>query len=365
MKVLSVINNLSVKNGGPPEVLLNQIEVINKEKKIINVFRSNTITLIFLLRCLYNSRLKKKFKKFLKKFDVIHFHEIWSLKNIIIIYFAKKLLCKYLFVGHGHLDQWSLKQSSFKKKIFISFFLKSALNSASAIFFSNIDEFNDAKKNFKFNNVFIIPNGINISKFKRIELKNTSRKKIVFFGRIHKKRGIEILVEAIKKLPENYFKNYFFEICGPGEKKYVEYIKQIINKKIFKNKLYFKDFVKRKDKIKYLSEASIFVLPSYEEGDSIALKEALAMSIPVIISKQCRMDIVEKTNSGIVFELNVENLYNSLIKISENDTELMGKNARKLVEDRFDNYSCSERVLHIYQDMMCGSKTSKDWIYER
>ena len=89
------------------------------------------------------------------------------------------------------------------------------------------------------------------------------------------------------------------------------------------------------------------------------------MSIPVIISSQCRMSIVEKTNSGIVFELNAQNLYNALIKISHNDIELMGKNARKLIENKFDNIDCSERVLHIYQDIMCGTKTSKDWMYER
>ncbi len=365
MRVLSVISSLSVKNGGPPEVLKNHLEVINKQKKIISVFRTDNITLYFLVKCLLNIKLKKKFKKFLKKYDLIHFHEIWSLKNIIIIYFARKLLCKYLFVGHGHFDQWSLRQSSIKKKIFINVFLKSALKSASAIFFSNIEELEDAKKNFRLKNVFIIPNGINISRFKNLNKNLIHRKKIVFFGRIHKKKGIEILLEAITKLPETYFEKYFFEICGPGEKKYVSFIKQIIKKNDFKNKLQFKDFVDRDNKIKYLSEASIFVLPSYEEGDSIALKEALAMSIPVIISSQCRMSIVEKTNSGIVFELNAQNLYNALIKISHNDIELMGKNARKLIENKFDNIDCSERVLHIYQDIMCGTKTSKDWMYER
>ena len=40
----------------------------------------------------------------------------------------------------------------------------------------------------------------------------------------------------------------------------------------------------------------------------------------------------------------------------------MGKNARKLIEDKFDNQFCSERVLKIYQDIHCGSKSSSDWI---
>ena len=64
-----------------------------------------------------------------------------------------------------HLDQWSLNQSTFKKKIFINIFLRDIFKAASAQFFSNLEEFNDAKNNFKFNNVFIIPNGIDIKKF--------------------------------------------------------------------------------------------------------------------------------------------------------------------------------------------------------
>ena len=62
-------------------------------------------------------------------------------------------------------------------------------------------------------------------------------------------------------------------------------------------------------KVNYLSKHDIFILPSFEEGDSIALKEALASYLPVIISKQCRMDIVEDYNAGIVIDTNVESLY--------------------------------------------------------
>ena len=54
------------------------------------------------------------------------------------------------------------------------------------------------------------------------------------------------------------------------------------------------------------------MLPSFEE-DPIALKEALAMSIPVIISKQCRLSLVEEY-TGIVIELSAKNLtvFNSI-----------------------------------------------------
>ncbi len=362
MRVLSVITNLKAERGGPPEVLRNQIQVINKNKKIINVLCLEKISMFFLLRAMFTLSLKKKLNKFLKKFDVIHFHEIWSLKIIILSNFAKKLSCKYLFVGHGHLDQWSLNQSLFKKKIFINFFLKDRFKAASALFFSNQEEFKDANKNFEFHDVFIIPNGIDINKFVKKDVKTPPKKKIIFFGRIHKKKGIEILINAIKLLPEKFFDKFVFEICGPGEEKYLKFIIDKIQNSNLGDKLQFKNFVNRDKKIDYLSEASLFVLPSFEEGDSIALKEALALSIPVIISKQCRMSIVEKYDAGIVIDLNEKNLVESLIQLSKKDLNKMGTNARKLIEDKFDNKMCSKRVLDAYVDIHCGSKSSPDWI---
>ena len=68
-------------------------------------------------------------------------------------------------------------------------------------------------------------------------------------------------------------------------------------------------------------------MPSYEEGDLIALKEALGSYMPVIISKQCRLEIVEKYNAGIVIDTNVESLVSALLALDNFDLKQMGKNA--------------------------------------
>ena len=66
------------------------------------------------------------------------------------------------------------------------------------------------------------------------------------------------------------------------------------------------------------------MLPSFEEGDSIALKEALSSYLPVIISKQCRLNIVEEFNAGLVIETNQKSLYEALIKLRTVNLVKMG-----------------------------------------
>ena len=72
------------------------------------------------------------------------------------------------------------------------------------------------------------------------------------------------------------------------------------------------------------------MLPSFEEN-SIALKEALAMSIPVLFLNSVII-LVEEYNAGIVIGPSAKP-YESLIQLSK-DLAKMSKNARKLIEDR-------------------------------
>ena len=53
MKILSVIETMSGSHGGPPEVLKNQVSVINRNKKIIDILKIRKLSYIYLLKCLF------------------------------------------------------------------------------------------------------------------------------------------------------------------------------------------------------------------------------------------------------------------------------------------------------------------------
>ena len=273
-----------------------------------------------------------------------------------------KLLIKHFFVGHGYLDTWSINQRFIKKKAFIIFFLQKAFNSANAAFFSTREEYLEVTNNIKVHDPFIIPNGISLEKYKKRELIKKKNKKILFFGRIHPKKGLNLLIETIKDLPNDYFNEFTFEITGPGDKKNIDALINLIKNHSLEKKVNYNPPIYNEDKIKYLINNDVFILPSFEEGDSIALKEALGSYLPVIISKQCRLDIVEEYNAGIVIETNKKSLYEGLIKLKDKNLIEMGYQARKLIEEKFDNKICSSRLFQIYRDIYNGNKNSNDWI---
>tara|TARA_B100000575_G_C22568830_1_gene360413 strand:- start:37 stop:303 length:267 start_codon:yes stop_codon:yes gene_type:complete len=86
--------------------------------------------------------------------------------------------------------------------------------------------------------------------------------------------------------------------------------------------------------------------------------------MPVIISKQCRLEIVEKYNAGIVIDTNVESLVSALLALENFDFKQMGKNARKLIEEEYDNDHCSSRLKQVYLDLYNGVSKSPDWVFD-
>ncbi len=364
MKILSVIKTFKTEHGGPPEVLKNQLEIINMKRKKVYVLKLDMIKIGFLIKCFFFNSYRTKMYNFLKKFDIIHWHEIWNIKIILFVFFANKLLIKHFFVGHGYLDTWSINQKFLKKKLFLKFFLQPAYNSSFASFFSTYDEFLEAKKNLKIHNSFIIPNGVSLNKYKNRNLVYKKKKQILFFGRIHKKKGLDLLLDVIKELPDDYFDEFSFDITGPGLTKDIIKLKKTIKTFSLEKKVTYNSAIYGNDKIQYLNKFDVFLLPSFEEGDSIALKEALSSYLPVIISKQCRLDIIEKYNAGIIIQTNHKSLYDALIKLRSLDIVKMGYQARKLIEDKYDNLSCSDRLNSIYIDVFNETQTSLDWVKE-
>ena len=362
IKTLNLIESMDLNQGGPPEVIRNLKMSFNKDKCNVSVLSLNRIKTKIFFEFFFCAKGRSRLYKFLNKYDLIHAHTIWSFKVALIVSFANSLGIKVIFSSHGYLDDWSMTHSILKKKIFYNFFLKKLLL-RSNIFFSNIGEYEDSKSKFSYADKFVIPNGINPLFYERNYIKkNSSKKKIIYFGRIHEKKGIEILLKSIKELPKSFFEKYIFEITGPGETAYINKINKMIKEFEIDNFVTMLSPKKGNDKIDYLLNSDVFVLPSYEEGDSIALKEAMSAQNAVIISEQCRLDLVEKKKAGFIIKTEKESLKNALLKLDKYNLETMGNNSKKIIQEYFDNVYCADRVFKIYEDIHTGSFLSKDWI---
>jgi phosphatidyl-myo-inositol alpha-mannosyltransferase len=128
--------------------------------------------------------------------------------------------------------------------------------------------------------VYIIPNGIDLSKYKHIDQKNLSEnKRILYIGRLEKRKAVKKLIEAFALL-HHWHKNYQLDIVGDGPERarLEDYVRQ---EKI--GNVNFLGFVDEAKKIKLLQESEVFCSPAmYGESFGIVLLEAMASGCVVV-----------------------------------------------------------------------------------
>ena len=115
---------------------------------------------------------------------------------------------------------------------------------------------------------------------------------LLFLGRIHLKKGLIPLINTIKLAKEEKF-NVNLNIVGP-KSSHCDYLKTIVEKYKIDNQVKFTPAIYEMSEKILFNKNDYFILPSYDEADSVAIKEALANNLPIIVSKECKIQDVEK-----------------------------------------------------------------------
>jgi glycosyltransferase involved in cell wall biosynthesis len=215
------------------------------------------------------------------------------------------------------------------------------------------------KKGIEKEKVEVIPNGISVEDFNVSEEGiERARKKyglegitVMFAGTVTPRKGVLQLIRAGEIL--NLGKDVLFLIVGnlDLDRKYTKKVMEYAKSKCVNTK--FTGFVPYEDLKALYSTCDIFVLPSFEEGDPIALKEALALGKPLIGSKVggIPMQIRDGWNGFLVEPGNEKVLAEKIKYLIGNEEERvrMGKNSRKLAKEEFDWEKIAEKYLRIYE----------------
>jgi len=225
-----------------------------------------------------------------------------------------------------------------KLSSFLLFVSKSEIN-----FLLKNNILNKAQKYSLINNGSI--SGINLKKFNTKRLSSKKKFTFIFLGRVHKDKGIDILLEAFCKFNKKNESQLF--IVGPLETYKQEYFSK------FDNVRYFK---KTKNQEKFLALSDCLILPSFREAFGMVVLEANAMGIPVI-----------GTN---IYGLNesIKNGFNGLLCKVGSSASLLSKmnriyydknlysdislNAKANVEIKFDRKDYIEFYINFYTSLI-------------
>lgn len=294
--------------------------------------------------------------------SLIHNHSLWMMPNVYPGWVAKKYKVPYIVSPRGTLSKWALTNGSKIKKIFWPLVQRPSMEALTCWHATAESEYRDIRRIGFRQPVAVIPNGIDIPELP--EKDRSQNHTLLFLGRIHPKKGLDMLLPAWKKIQDR-FPSWRLLIIGPDNGGYLGEIQRFAND-LRLQRVKFSGPLYGKDKWTAYRNADLFVLPSYSENFGMAVAEALASGVPAIVSKGAPWEGLDARNAGRWIDINIDALVGCLSELMSYTSETlnkMGQRGRMWMQQEYSWDKIGQKMAETYQYLLNGGKMPS-WVME-
>lgn len=176
----------------------------------------------------------------------------------------------------------------------------------------------------------------------------------VFLGRIHKYKGIEMLMKAFQQAFRD--NNNALVVAGKDEEGHLRFLQNHAASLGIQKKVFFPGEIYHQNKREAFVDAHAFVItPSIFEETSLAALEAAACGTPVLTTIQAEIPWLEQYSAGFMSEYDVDAISRNLVKMSRivgNERVKMGLCARKLIDEHYSAQTVAKEIERIYLSLV-------------
>lgn len=300
----------------------------------------------------------------ISNFDIIHLHNIRTFQNIIIHHYAKKYGVPYVLQAHGSLTTFF--QKGFLKKTFDVVWGRRILKDASKLIAVTKTEAEQYKSmGVSEDKIEIIPNGVDLSEFDNLPQKGEFKRKyglgddqriILYLGRINKIKGLDLLARAFADL-STILKDIKLVIVGPDDG-YLSSLQKLVDILEISDRVLFTGPLYGQEKLEAYIDAEVYVLPSFYETFPVAVLEAFACGIPVIVTDRCGIADVINSQAGLVVPYDKDQLKHALLQML-GDVKMrqeFGEKGRLLVREKYNWEMIAGQIERLYLNCLSPAR---------
>ena len=312
----------------------------------------------------YSGELPRFLNDKAASFDLIHIHEVWHHPGYAAFRAARKHNLPCILTIHGELSEWGLRQKALKKRIYRLVLLDRILRNVNALHAITRAEKEQVVKLGYETPVVVAPNGIQPAPFEALPdpaefiqrfpvLKG--KRIILFLGRLHAKKGLDILARSFSTIARR-FEDIVLLVVGPNKFGTQEKMESILSSEDLLGRAVFTGLLTGEDKLAAMNCADLFVLPSHSDVLGIAVLEAMAARLPVVITEGCEFPEVSEHGAGFVVEADEAPIAEAMTMLLS-DADLrkrMGQQGRKLVTERYTWQVAAAAMANLYKTLVAG-----------
>ena len=388
MKILHVISTLNPVYGGPIEgVKRLALEVINQGHEVEVVVTDQVdspwlVGLEFKVHALgpafhvyaFSTKLRKWLQKNILEYDAIIVEGIWQYTGYITRKLLRNIDIPYYVFTHGQLGTWFKHEfpiKHIKKWIYWSITGHKLLTDAEAVLFTTEEEMYQSRRAFwlyKCREV-VVGYGAAISDGNTDDQKKNilshypeliGKRLFLFLGRLDRQKACDLLLEAFSQVVR-MDPNLHLLMVGPDQVGWKNELIDLSIKLGIENRITWTGMLTGDLKWGAYHVSECFVLPSRHESFGVVVAEALSCGLPTLISNKVNIwHEVVSDSAGFVSNDDLDgtvSIFEKWLNCTEDERELMRKNASDCFENRFEMASVAKRFISIIEDSQHSDST--------
>ena len=296
----------------------------------------------------------------LRAFDVVHIHAVFNHASIAAANACRNAGVPYIVRPLGTLDPWSMKQKPVRKRMFWMLSGKKMLQHSAAVHYTAQAERDATEKYLRMNHGRVIPlgvetaNGVPAMPLAECFPALAQQPYVLVLSRLDPKKGVDILIEAFVSLVRRpQFAGWRLVIAGDGPRDYVATLKE---KAANSHRIVFTGWVEGERKEALLRNASLLALPSLQENFGFCVVEAMAHSVPVLLSPQVNLAReIEAANAGWIVERDGLTSGLAAALADESQRTLRGKAGYEFAQ-RYSWKKTAADLISLYEECLIESR---------
>lgn len=317
------------------------------------------------LSIFFSPDLGRKCLELIPTIDLVHITSLWTYPCALAARTAHTHQKPYVISLRGTLMPWCFRHRWWKK---IPYFYLSEywrLRKSAGLHCTSYAE-KQALNRFGLDSLgFVVPNGLNLSKFSRLSEQDRGSlrsrlgispeaKLILFVGRLHRVKGIELTMKAFRYLVKKD-EDLHLVLVGPDEEDYAGEVRQWAVRHRLLERVHLTGKLEGSQLQYAYADADLFVLLSRSENFGMSAVEAMAYGLPVVVSPETGISHwVDQWSAGIVVEREVELAARAMRQILDCPETLqrMRENGCRLVRSNFSADAVGHQMLTVYDQIV-------------
>jgi glycosyltransferase involved in cell wall biosynthesis len=222
--------------------------------------------------------------------SVVHLHGLWQPSYVAAARRCREQRVPYIVSPHGMLEPWAWRHKWWKKWPYYHLFEKRLLRGAAALLATGDQEAARLRDRLPGQCVETLPLGLTGEARPDYEAARArlgwpaGERVLLFLSRLHPKKGVELLLEALAAQPAAAPRRLV--VVGAGEPAYVRSLKALAAR--LAPRLPRIDWIGPvwgEDRWSYFQGADLFCLPTFSENFGLAVLEALQVGTPVLTTR--------------------------------------------------------------------------------